>query len=90
MTGYIMSIVGSFDYAFGRPANQSSTLIGDIEYPAGNAVDSDPLTFSHTRVDTTDPWWTIEFTHAVYVTDVYIENRRRRKEDDTLCMLARI
>lgn len=61
------------DLALFAPAAQSSDWSSG--YPAGNAVDGDPATFTHTATADSTPWWTVNLGDTATVTSITLGNR---------------
>jgi hypothetical protein len=62
-------IASGLNKAFGKEADQSTSTEG---FPAGNAVDSDRMTFSLTDGDDANPWWEVNLAEMTAIEEIVI------------------
>ena len=72
----LLFVIGSENFALGRPATQNSTFTyGAHSWVAGRAVDGDTVnTASWTDNGDLQPWWKVHLAYPVMVTHVEITN----------------
>ena len=80
-----------FDVAMRGQASQSSLFLDDL-FPAANAIDGDPNTFSNTDVNEANPSWQVDFVTDQEINQVILHNRtdtccRQRLRDITVQVL---
>ncbi|XP_073715842.1 fucolectin [Misgurnus anguillicaudatus] len=55
----------------GRTVQSSTAIYGEAE----RAIDTSPLTCTHTAITTSNPWWRLDLLDSYYISRVFITNR---------------
>ena len=74
----LIAFIGYRNYAFLRPATQSSTHGNMVAELAVDGIADNDTSLSHTASGDSSPWWKVQLAFPIWVTHVEVTNRLHR------------